>query len=172
VTSPGLGITRRRVLLRARFGWPRRTVPFNQDDLHQPDGYRQNAPGFVSMCYNIPISARNWGGANIVTLLTDGWMREIDPSEVLPGDAIGELGPNGVEPDGGVILIFDSWLDLGSRMAFAWTHLPIVGLGPDLRGRAIDYKWHYYRYTHLLPDPPLPAVLEGGKRDGPGEIDP
>lgn len=143
-----LAITRKRVLLRARFGWPRKSVAFHQGTLHQPSGYRTDGPGFVSMCYRIPRD--NHGGPNVVTLLTQGWMKEIDRTELLPGDAVGYLGPDALATDGGVIVIFDKWLDEG--LALTWEHLAVVGMGPDQRARPVDFKWHCYRYIHIRDD--------------------
>lgn len=148
----GLEITRQRVIVRAKYGWPRKSVPFDKQVLHQPDGYRTNAPGFISMCYDIPISMRNWGGANIVTLLTDGWMYEIDPNDLRPGDALGYLGPDAMDSDDGVIVLFEKWLteDPNYKLALTWAHLPVVGMGPDIRGQSISFKWHAYRYKHIV----------------------
>lgn len=148
------GITRTRVLLRAKYGWPKKSVPFEQQTFHQPDGYRANAAGYVSMCYDIPIGPGHAGGANIVTLLTHGFMEEIRPGDLQPGDAIGYLGPDAVDQDGGVIVIFEKWLnnDPSLKVALTWEHLPVVGMGPDQRARPVDFKWHAYRFTHLLPE--------------------
>lgn len=155
----GLAITRNRVLVRAKYGWPRRTVPFNVRGFHTPSGYTTSAAGYVSMCYDIPISMRHWGGANVITLLSDGFMKEIKPDELLPGDAIGYLGSDAMDGDGGVIVIFDRWLnnDPVTRMALTWAHLPTMQLGPDLRGIPVNYKWKAYRYVHILDQDPDPV---------------
>lgn len=147
-----LGITRSRVLLRARFGWVRKSVPFNQAGIHQPDGYRTDGPGFASMCYDIPPGTH--GGPNAVTLLTQGWMQEIDAAELQPGDAIGYLGVDALDADGGVIVIFEKWLnhDPSMKVALTWEHLRVVGNGPDQRARPVDFKWHAYRYKYIRED--------------------
>lgn len=146
-------ITRTRVLFRAKYGWPRKSVPFDQNAFHQPDGYRQNAAGFVSMCWDIPLtSPRNTGGPNIVTLATDGYAIEIDRDELKPGDAIGYLGPDAIDADGGVIVLFDRWLNAEQKLAATWDHLPVVGLGPDQRGWNVDFRWHAYRYRDIIDD--------------------
>lgn len=148
MTAP-LSISRTRVLVRAKYGWPRRSVPFQKNGIHRPDGYRTDGPGFVAMCYDIPPDIR--GGPNAVTLLTAGWMREIDPAELKVGDAVGYLGIDAVDPDGGVIVIFEKWLneDPATRVALTWEHLAVVGHGPDQRARPVDFRWHAYRYAHI-----------------------
>lgn len=142
-------ITRTMVLLRAKYGWERKTVPFHKTAIHQPDGYRTDGPGFAAMCYDIPPD--HHGGPNIVTLLTQGWMREIPMADLQPGDAIGYLGPDALDPDGGLIVIFEKWLndDPSMKIALTWEHLPIVGMGPDQRARSVDFRWHAYRYAHI-----------------------
>src|SRR5688572_24370214 len=140
-----MAITRTRVLLRAKYGWPRCTVEFNEKIIHTPDGYKQNAPGYISMCYDIPLDApHSWGGMNIVTLLSDGWMYEIPAHELKPGDAVGDLGAHAIGTDGGTIVIFESWLnnDPSLGVALTWEHTPIVSPGPDRRARPIDFRWH------------------------------
>lgn len=146
-------ITRKRVLLRAQYGWARKSVPFDQHAIHQPDGYRTNAPGFVAMCWDIPLTIPHTaGGPNIVTLLTDGYAIEIDPKDLKPGDAIGYLGPDAIDADGGTIVLFDRWLQFDQKLAATWDHLPVVGLGPDQRARHVDFRWHAYRYRDIVDD--------------------
>ena len=148
MTAP-LNISRDRVLTRARYGWPRRTIPFNRTAIHQPSGYRTDPAGFVSMCYNIPPDAH--GGPNVVTLLTQGWMREIPLSELHKGDAVGYLGPDALDADGGLIVIFEKWLndDPSMKIALTWEHLAVVGTGLDQRARPVDFRWHAYRYSYI-----------------------
>lgn len=147
VTHPG--ITRSEILLRAKYGWPRKTVPFNRVGIHPPSGYRTDAPGYVSMCWDIPLDApHSLGGMSTVTLLTDGWCREITRQEVLPGDAVGYLGPESLDADGGVVMIFEKWLT--GDTALTWEHLPAMGMGPDQRARPIDHRWHCYRFRHVI----------------------
>jgi hypothetical protein len=152
MTLQTLGITRRRVLLRARFGWGRKSVPFHRGAVHLPDGYRTDGPGYASMCFGIPPDSR--GGPNAVTLLTQGWMTEIDPSDLRPGDAIGYLGPDALDADGGVIVIFEKWVndDPNTKTALTWEHLAVVGDGPDQRARPVDFRWHAYRYKHIVEE--------------------
>lgn len=146
-----LGVTRTRALIRAKYGWPRRSVPFNRQAFHHPDGYRMDAAGYLSMCYGLP---KYRGGANIVTLLTDGYMVEISLDDIQAGDALGYLGPDALDADGGLIVLFEKWLanDPSQRVALTWQHLPIIGLGPDLRAQPVNFKWHAYRFNHLLPE--------------------
>lgn len=140
--------------MRAKYGWPRKSVQFSNTEIHQPDGYRQNGPGFVSMCWDIPLDApRSSGGMSSVTLLTEGWAYEISPDDLKPGDALGYLGPDSAsDPDGGVIVIFERWLDRDLRIALTWDQLPVVGLGPDQRARPVDFRWHAYRFRDIVDD--------------------
>ena len=146
-------ISRARVLLRARYGWPQETVPFNKVNFHEGDGYRTDAAGYISMCWDIPLHApHSWGGMSTMSLETDGWAYEIKPTELLPGDAIGLLGPGSVGPDGGTIVLFENWSgndpDLG--YAVCWLHLPDRGPGP--MRRAIPFNkntWHSYRFRDI-----------------------
>jgi hypothetical protein len=104
------------------------------------------------MCYDIPPDRH--GGPNVVTMLTQGWMYEIERQELLPGDAVGFIGPDAVDTDGGILVIFEKWLnsDPGSGIALTWEHLAVVGMGPDQRARPVDFKWHCYRYKHIRDD--------------------
>lgn len=148
-------ITRTRVLLRAKYGWARKTVTFDQNTFHQPDGYRTNAPGFVSMCWDIPLNApRSMGGMNTVSLLSEGWCKEIKVPDLLPGDAIGYLGPQSDDGDGGFIVIFEKWLDDNPSLgvALTWDLHRGVSPGPDQRGRSRDLRWHAYRRTDIIDE--------------------
>jgi hypothetical protein len=103
------------------------------------------------MVWDIPLDAPySNGGLNIVTLSTGGYAVEIDNSDLKPGDAIGFLGPDAVDADGGVIVIFEKWLDPQLRLALTWEHLPVVGDGPDQRARPVDFKWHSYQYRDIV----------------------
>jgi len=66
-----VGISRERVLLRMRYGWPQGTVEFDRNKIHQPDGYRCDEGGYVSMCWDIPTYLPgNFGGMSTLTLDT------------------------------------------------------------------------------------------------------
>lgn len=147
--TPPLTISRNRVIIRAKYGWPRKTVPFHRTALHQPSGYRCDGAGFVAMAYDIPPDIH--GGPNVVTLLTQGWMREIPLDDLRPGDAIGYLGPDALDADGGLIVLFEKWLnnDPGLKVALTWEQLAVVGIGPDQRARPVDFRWHAYRYAYI-----------------------
>jgi hypothetical protein len=152
MTSKIIG-TRQWVMLRAKFGWPKETVPFGKTLFHQPDGYRQDAPGFISMVYGIPLNAQNsWGGLSTVTLLTDGWLEEIDPRDLKRGDCIGYCGPGSVDGDGGVVVLFDGWFDNNPALRYAMTYeqMPDVQLGPVYRARPFDFRWHAYRLKGIV----------------------
>jgi hypothetical protein len=68
---------------------------YSQIKRHSPDGYRQDCSGYVSLCWAIPAP-----GENTVTLVTEGWMREIPVAELRMGDAVGKCGPNTGGNDG------------------------------------------------------------------------
>lgn len=147
------GIARSDVLLRGRYGWPQGTVPFSKSDFHQPDGYRTDAAGFLSMCWDIPLTAtHSWGGMSTVTLLTEGWVKEIKGDELLPGDAIGFCGPGSMDSDGGVILLFEGWLNDNPDLGYAltWEMLPATSPGPGRRARPFDFRWHAYRFRDII----------------------
>jgi hypothetical protein len=104
-------ITRSEALRRANSVWPMGGVPYSQSTIHQPDGYRADCSGYVSMCWAIPLNAPgSWGGMNTVSLVTDGWMHEINPNDLRPGDAIGRCGP-GTAGDDGHVQLFTRWLN-------------------------------------------------------------
>lgn len=142
-------ITRTRVLIRAKYGWPRKSVHLDQTKFHQPDGYRMDPAGYVSMCWDIPLTApKSVGGMTTVTLLTEGWAKEIAHRDLQPGDAIGYLGTDSVDGTGGLIVIFDSWVEPGT--ALTWEFHRIVDPGPDQRSRPVDFRWHAYRFRDIV----------------------
>jgi hypothetical protein len=146
-------IHRNTVLIRGRYGWETGTVPFSKTILHRPSLYRCDAAGFISMCYKIPLNAKHsYGGMSTVTLLTDGWVNEIPGSELKPGDCIGHCGPNSMDGTGGVILLFEKWLNDDPKLGYAITReqLPDASPGPVQRARPFDFRWHAYRFAHIL----------------------
>lgn len=148
-----MSITRARVMLRTKYGWPRKNVSFEPTVFNRPDGYRRDAAGYVSMCWDIPLNApRSYGGMTTVTLLTDGWASEIKPAELEAGDAVGYLGPDSVDADGGLILIFERWLDRAQGIAMTWEFHKGVNPGPDLRLRPINFQWHAYRFKDIVDE--------------------
>lgn len=149
-----MSITRTRVILRARYGWPVGTLPYSNSELHPKSNYRLNSAGFVSMCYGIPSrTPETWGGASIVTLLTQKWVEEIPLAKLQPGDCIGFLGTDAMDSDGGVILLFEKMLeDRGSNYALVWQHLPATAPGPVRRAQVIDFRWHGYRFRNIVED--------------------
>lgn len=146
-------LTRARALLRARYGWEQGTVPFSKTAFHEGDGYRTDAPGYLSMCWDIPLHARgSWGGLNTVSMEVDGWAYEIKPTELRAGDAIGLLGQGSVGPDGGTIIFFEEWLNNDPNLGYAvcWQMLP-GSLGPVRRARPFEkHTWHSYRFRDIV----------------------
>lgn len=146
-------ITRNRVMIRTRYGWAQETVEFGKTAFHEGDGYRTDAAGYVSMCWDIPLNApHSWGGLSTVTLETDGWAYEISPTDLKAGDAIGLLGPGSVGTDGGTIIMFENWLNDNPDFGYAicWQMLP-GSLGPVRRARPFDkHMWHSYRFRDIV----------------------
>lgn len=156
-------LTREQVMLRTRFGWPAGTVPFSKTAFfnakdstiteNSRSGYRCDAAGFVSMAWGIPLFApHSFGGMSVVTLLTDGWCYEIKGTDLKPGDAVGQLGPNTMDADGGVVGIFEGWLndDMSHGYALVWEILPGSSPGPQRKGRVFDFRWHAYRFKDIV----------------------
>lgn len=142
-------MTRTSAVLRAKYGWQRKTVDFSLTSFKGK--YKTGAAGYVAMCWGIPASPPV-GGPNIVSLLTEGWAYEVPAEDLRPGDAVGYLGPDAIDADGGVIVIFEKWLndDPSLKVALTWEHLPITSPGPDQRARPIDFRWHAYRFRDIV----------------------
>lgn len=148
-----MSITRTRTLIRARFGWEQGTVEFSRSTRHPGDGYLQTMSGFVSMCWKIPQGPGSVGGLDTVALEGLGYVWEIQPQELKPGDAMGLCGPNSADGQGGTLVLFSHWRNddmyNNGNVAIVW-ELPIDGyLGPIQRARPYDPKWHYYRYRDI-----------------------
>lgn len=128
-------------------------MPFNKAAFHAGDGYRTDAAGYVSMCWDIPLHAPgSWGGLNTLSMEIDGWAREIKPTDLKPGDAIGLLGPGSVGPDGGTIVLFEEWLHGDPQWGYAivWQMMPDSDPGPARRARPFDKnRWHSYRFRDI-----------------------
>lgn len=143
-------ITRDEVLRRARTGWGGLgTVPYSQSTIHQPDGYRQDCSGYVCMALGIPPNASpgGWGGLNTVTLVTAGYIREIDPDDLKAGDLIGLCGP-GTGGDDGHIQIFTRWYNTDPHDSRYWCLEQRGGTrGPveALHNWPTNYKAYRYR---------------------------
>ena len=150
-------------MLRTRYGWPTGTVPFSKTHFYNAKtgqvvddprhGYRCDAAGFVSMAWGIPLFVpHSYGGMSVVTLLTDGWCEEIKGTDLQQGDAIGSLGPNTMDADGGVVGIFEGWLEdnPGHGYALVWELLPGSSPGPQRKARVFDFRWHAYRLKGVL----------------------
>jgi hypothetical protein len=90
-----------------------------------------------------------------LTLETDGWTKEINPLDMLPGDALGLLGHGSVGSDGGTIVLFENWLnnDHTTGYAMTWEMLPDTSPGPVRRARPFDRnKWHCYRFRDITDE--------------------
>lgn len=142
-------ISRKEVLLRARYGWPFQSVEFSTVTMHQPDGYRQDALGYLSMCWDIPLHARgSRGGMNPINM--EEWVVEIQPINLLPGDAIGLLGPSSSGPD--TAALFEEWIDRNASPPYAltWEMLSDASPGPVRRARPYGHPWRAYRFRDIV----------------------
>lgn len=151
-------ITRPEVLNRAQTVWPNGSVPYSQAAIHRPDGYRQDCSGYLSMSWGIPLDAPgSWGGMNTVSLVTDGWMYEINPNELKPGDAIGMCGP-GTSGDSGHVQLFIGWLNHDPNDSHYYC-LEQAGGGWGPRKKLHDWPSGYkaYRFKGIVDDSVSPA---------------
>ena len=80
-------ISRSEVIKRAATIWPLGHVPYSQMTVRNP-GWRTDCSGYVSICLDLPRP-----GLTTVTLVEDGYIREITPDELRPGDFVGHCGP-------------------------------------------------------------------------------
>lgn len=143
-------ITRAEVDARS-FLWPDRTVPYQQWGTASPTGDRPDCSGYVGgCCWNIPVPV------NTVSLVTDGWMYEIAPAELLPSDAIGKCGP-GTAGNNGHIMLFRGWTRAGLNVA----EQNGDGPGPvhhTIKRIPVGYK--AYRFRDIVDDLPAPPTQE------------
>jgi hypothetical protein len=150
-------ITRSGVMRRAQSVWPMGGVPYSQTATHPPDGYRQDCSGYVSMCWALPLNAPgSWGGFNTVSLVTEGWMREIRAADLRPGDAVGRCGP-GTEGDNGHVQLFVRWYNDDPADSRYYCLEQAGGVhGP--RQRLMDWiPWYKaYRFRDITEDNPPP----------------
>jgi hypothetical protein len=90
-------------------------------------------------------------GLSTVTLVTDGYISEISPSELRAGDMVGCCGP-GTAGDAGHIVLFDRW-EQGDQTYWAYEFRGGTELGPA--HSLINYPYHgldgykAYRYKDI-----------------------
>jgi hypothetical protein len=153
-----VSIKRDEVMRRAATIWPMGHVKYSQGALR--NGWRTDCSGFVSMCLNL--AGVGWGGANTVTLVTGGYVREIARNDLRPGDLVGHCGP-GTAGDDGHVVLFDQWRDDNHSRYLAYE---MTGeFGP--KHRVIHYPydgvaggWKAYQYRPLADDEPS---VHGGR---------
>lgn len=105
--------------------------------------------GYLSMCWDLPVrTPHDIGGLSAVSMITSGLVKEIAIADLKTGDAIGYLGTETIDADGGFIVLFERWLEPG--MALTWDHHRGVNPGPDQRARPVDFRWHAYRLTEII----------------------
>jgi len=101
-----MAITRPEALRRAATIWTPGTVPYSMTTVHQPDEYREDCSGYVSLCWALPPP-----GGSTVTMAppsSSAVMVPISEADLEPGDAIGKCGP-GTGGAAGHIQLFDGW---------------------------------------------------------------
>jgi len=135
------------VMGRAATVWKPGTVAYSQSTIHQPDGYRQDCSGYVSMCWALPLNAPgSWGGQNTVSLVTLGYMHEITPGDLRAGDAVGKCGPGTAGNDGHIQLVESYNPATGSVVI--WEQAG--GGGPARRSlKRIPVGYKAYRYQAI-----------------------
>jgi hypothetical protein len=157
-----MGITRSKVLERARTVWPMEAVPYSQSTIHYPDGYRQDCSGYVCMSWGVPLDLPgSWGGLNTVSMVASGLMYEIRPDDLRPGDAIGRCGP-GTAGDSGHVQLFTRWLnDIDSDSRYYCLEQTGGRRGPHETLHDWPDGYKAYRYRDIIDDPvvvtPAPA---------------
>lgn len=168
-------ITRAEVLHRAATLWPAGTVPYSQTQIQQPTGYRQDCSGFASMCWAIPLDSGSYGGENTVTLVTEGWMSEIAPADLQPGDAVGICGP-GSAGDSGHIVLFEKWLNDIDSDDHYWMWEQAGGQSGPVH-RVVNYpyggptgSWKAYRFRDISDGAPVAPGKVGTMIAGMGPI--
>lgn len=138
---------RKTSFMRAKYGWPQGQVPFSAVTFHDPDGYRCDDTGYLSMIWDIPLAGTH-GGMNAVTL--EEWVVEIPPIELKLGDAIGLLGPASAGQN--TIVYFEDWLngDHTSMYALTWEMLSDASPGPIRRARPWSGSLRAYRFRDMV----------------------
>lgn len=128
------------VMHRAQTVWPPGSVPYSQSAIHQPDGYRADCSGYVSMCWHTGPA-----GGNTVTMVGPV-MHEIAPVDLAPGDAIGKCGP-GTEGDFGHIQLFEAWAGGGAL----WIWEQAGGTRGPVRRKLSAIPWGYkpWRFNNI-----------------------
>jgi hypothetical protein len=99
-----MSITRSEVIRRAATIWPLNQVPYSMSGVRNP-GWRTDCSGYVSMCLNLTDTKP---GATTVTLVTGGYIHEIESDKLKPGDLVGHCGP-GTAFAAGHVIVFDRW---------------------------------------------------------------
>jgi hypothetical protein len=137
-------ISRDEVIRRAQTLWPFRGVKYSMDVIR--DGWRTDCSGFVSMCWNVPISTPGFfGGMSTVTFVDGGLVRPIGKDELKRGDAVGLMGPD-TGGAGGHVVIFEDWADPQHRVYLGWEQAGGKS-GPDQRKIRYPYDDDHRGYT-------------------------
>lgn len=141
-------ITRPEVLVRAATIWPLATVDYDSQKHHPGSGYRQDAAGFISMCWGIPLGPA--GAPTIISLDTAGHLYEVPAMKLLPGDALGLCGPAAGAQ--GHLVLFESWHqgDPTTNTMTVWSH-EAGAKGPRRLLRSWPgHPWRAYRYSRIV----------------------
>lgn len=141
-------ITRAEILRRSVELWPKLSITYSQSVLRSnTEGvkYRTDCSGYLSLCWGIaPNGPGCWGGGSTVTLVTHGYMYEIPWSDLLPGDAIGECGPNTGGAGGHIML----WLS-GGKAPGARALVRDFGSTPGWKERTVTIPGVYKAYRFV-----------------------
>lgn len=163
--------TRQDSYTRVKTVWPYAGVPYSQNTIHLPDGYRQDCSGFVCMTVGLPLDTPgSWGGLSTVTMVTSGLWSQLGAwDELTMGDAVMIGGP-GTGGNDGHVMWFEAWLndDDNDSRAYIWEQAG-GGNGPKRRlvdlAVAVDQGYLPYAYTGWGESGPTPEP-------GPGPIAP
>ena len=135
-------MTRAQIMARAVAPpWEPYTVEYSMAD-------NTDCSAYVSWCWGIPRQ-------NTVTLVTAGWMAEIDPNDLLPGDAVGHCG-EGTSGAAGHVQLFDDWLNTDPNDSRYWCWHQ-NGDGPGPRHDLIDFPSNYKAYRFKNADQDMGA---------------
>lgn len=169
-------ISRADVLTRMRTVWPTGQVPYSQDELHEPDMYRQDCSGCVCMAVALPLDyPGSWGGLSTVTMVTTGLWAPLGSWDDLQLADVVMIGGPGSAGDAGHVMLFEAWYnsDPNDSRAYIWEQAGGVD-GP--RRRLVDLAtangqgYEPYRCTFVVDEggsAPSPTPPAGGGRPWP-----
>lgn len=146
--------------------WPMGEVEYAQDELHEPDRYRQDCSGYACMGVALPLDyPGSWGGLSTVTMVTSGLWVQLGSWDYLQRADVVMIGGAGTGGNAGHVMTFDRWYntDPNDSRAYIWeqaggSNQPVHRL-VDLAG-ANRQGYLPYRCTFVVdgsapaPEPP------------------